>query len=55
MLYLQSKERVLSKSFIFFQVKYCLAELAVLMRKKVRGKLGRDVGSEVTASDLETR
>lgn len=44
-----------SVSFFSFQVKYCLTELAVLMRKKVREKLGRDLGSEVTASDLETR
>lgn len=42
-------------SFFFFQVAYCLTELAVLMRKKVREKLSRDLGSGVTVSDLETR
>lgn len=42
-------------SFFFFKVAYCLTELAVLMRKKVREKLSRDLGSGVTASDLETR
>lgn len=50
-----TKTSVLSVSFFFFQLTYCLTELAVMMRKRVREKLGRDFGSEVTASDLETR
>ncbi|XP_029688377.1 cytosolic carboxypeptidase 2-like isoform X2 [Takifugu rubripes] len=36
------------------KIKYCLAELKVLMRKQVREKLGIDVGSGVTVSDVET-
>ncbi|TNN00524.1 hypothetical protein fugu_011770 [Takifugu bimaculatus] len=36
------------------KIKYCLAELNVLMRKQVREKLGIDVGSGVTVSDVET-
>lgn len=46
---------VLSISFLLFQIKYCLTELAALMKKQVREKLGRDLGSEVPLSDLETR
>lgn len=46
---------VLSMGFLLFQIKYCLAELTLLMRKQVREKLGIDVGSGVTVSDVETR
>lgn len=46
---------VLSMGFLLFQIKYCLAELKILMRKQVREKLGIDVGSGVTVSDVETR
>lgn len=42
-------------SFSFFQLTHCLTELAAMMRKKVGEKLGRDLGSELTASDLESR
>lgn len=39
------------------QVKYCLSELAVLLGKEAREKLGKDVGTDhnFTVSDLETR
>lgn len=46
---------VLSVGFLLFQIKYCLAELKILMRRQVREKLGIDAGSGVTVSDVETR
>lgn len=46
---------VLAMGFLLFQIKYCLAELKLLMRKQVREKLGIDSGSGVTVSDVETR
>lgn len=46
-----------SVRFLIIQVTYCLSELAVLLGKEAREKLGKDVGTDhnFTVSDLETR
>lgn len=41
--------------FVSSQTAYCLTELAALLRKQVRERLGKDLGPDFSVSDLETR
>lgn len=52
-----SPARFVSFWSLKIQVNYCLSELAVLLGKEAREKLGKDVGTDhnFTVSDLETR